>query len=77
MLRQVLAAATALAGPAVMDICIAALPQVALRLSNMYNGAEHRPPTRTRQMLEYPGVPPPKPQRFIDRELTVYYLFRC
>jgi hypothetical protein len=43
--------------------------QVALRLSNMYDGAENRPPTRQRQMLEYPGMPPPKPERFIDREL--------
>jgi hypothetical protein len=44
-------------------------PQVALRLSTMYNGAQNRPPTRPRQMLEYPGVPPPKPPRFIDRTL--------
>ena len=35
----------------------------------MYNGAQNRPPTRPRQMLEYPGVPPPKPPRFIDRTL--------
>jgi hypothetical protein len=41
--------------------------EVALRLSTMYNGAENRPPTRPRQMLEYPGVPPPKPPRFIDQ----------
>ncbi len=40
--------------------------QVAQRLSEVYNGAENRPKTRRRQMLEYPGAPPPKPLRWTD-----------
>lgn len=45
--------------------------QVAMRLSNIYEGAENRPPQRRRQMLEYPGAPPPKPERYEDREFSV------
>ena len=32
------------------------------RLGQMYVGAENRPPQRRRQLVEYPGVPPPLPE---------------